>query len=144
MAVGVVFLWFGAVKFVPGLSPADVLATGTIGKLSLGQVNTDLARFLLAVLETAIGLGMILGRFMRLTLLLLFFQMDGTVTPLFLYPEQIWRRPPFGLTMEGQYIVKNIVFIAAGIVVGATVRGGRLIASPRGAQQGMQIQDEER
>ena len=65
-----------------------------------------------------------------LTLLLLFAQMAGTVTPLFIFPKQIWTDFPFVLTLEGQYIMKNAVLISAGFVIGATVRGGRLIEDP--------------
>lgn len=73
---------------------------------------------------------MLTGRFLRATLLLLFLQMAGTLTPLVLFPEQIWSDFPFVLTLEGQYIVKNAVLISAGFVIGATVRGGRLVDEP--------------
>jgi len=80
----------------------------------------------LAAWECLIGLGLITGLFLRFTLLLLFVQMPGTVTPIFLFPDEIFVRPPFVLTLEGQYIVKNLVLISAAIVIGATVRGGGL------------------
>jgi uncharacterized membrane protein YkgB len=85
---------------------------------------------MLAVLETIIGVGMIAGRSMRLVLLLLFGQMAGTITPLVLFPELTWNTPPLVPTLEGQYILKNLVLVAAGIVIGATVRGGRLESEP--------------
>jgi len=56
--------------------------------------------------------------------------MPGTLAPLLLSPESTFTQAPFGPTLEGQYIVKNFVLISAGIVVGATVRGGHLTASP--------------
>jgi ABC-type uncharacterized transport system permease subunit len=55
-------------------------------------------------------------------------QMAGTITPLFLFPNECFTVIPFAPTLEGQYIIKNIVLISAGIVIGATVRGGRLTA----------------
>lgn len=129
-SIGVIFVWFGALKLVPGLSPADDIATETAMALTFGLFSEDFVQIGLALLEIAIGVGLILGRFLRLTLLLLFGQMAGTLTPLFLFPEQIWTDFPFVLTLEGQYIVKNAVLISAGIVIGATVRGGRLVDEP--------------
>jgi uncharacterized membrane protein YkgB len=130
ISVGIVFVWFGVLKFVPGLSPADELATRTIATLSFGLVQPDVSRPTLALWETLIGLGLISGRFMRATLLLLFLQMVGTVTPLFLFPAETWSRFPFAPTLEGQYIIKNIVLVSAGLVIGATVRGGGLVDDP--------------
>jgi hypothetical protein len=67
---------------------------------------------------------------MRGTLLLLFLQMLGTITPLFLFPAEAFTRIPYAPTLEGQYIIKNLVLISAGIVMGATVRGGGLVSEP--------------
>jgi uncharacterized membrane protein YphA (DoxX/SURF4 family) len=129
ISIGLIFLWFGVLKFWPGLSPADQLATETIDLLSFGLVTGDLARVLLAILETAIGVGLITGKFMRLTLLLLVGQMLGAVTPLFLFPELTWSQP-FVPTLEGQYILKNIVVVSAALTIGAAVRGGGLVDDP--------------
>ncbi|MEX2280158.1 MAG: hypothetical protein WEA76_08730 [Acidimicrobiia bacterium] len=126
-SIGLVFLWFGALKLVPGLSPADQLATETTVALTFGLLSEDVARLGLSLLEMTIGAGLLTGRFLRLTLLLLFGQMAGTFTPMILFPDLIWTSFPFGLTLEGQYIVKNGVLISAGFVIGATVRGGRIV-----------------
>ena len=67
---------------------------------------------------------------MRATLLLLFLQMPGTALPLLLLPEVTWTAFPYGLTMEGQYIIKNLALIGAALVLGGTVRGGRLEPDP--------------
>ena len=129
-SIGTIFIWFGALKLVPGLSPADQIATDTTMALTFGLLSEDFARLGLALLELTIGIGLLTGSFLRITLLLLFAQMAGTVTPLFIFPEQIWTNFPFVLTLEGQYIMKNAVLISAGFVIGATVRGGRLIEEP--------------
>ncbi|MEO7663930.1 MAG: hypothetical protein ABIV26_02310, partial [Candidatus Limnocylindrales bacterium] len=76
------------------------------------------------------------GRFMRVTLLLLVVQMLGTLTPLVLFPSDTFSAFPFAPTLEGQYIIKNVVLIGAAMVVGATVRGGGLVADPAAAQIG--------
>ena len=75
---------------------------------------------------------LITGRYLRATLLLLFVQMAGTITPLFLFPAATWVHFPYAPTLEGQYIIKNIVLVAAAIAVGATVRGGGLVVEPGG------------
>lgn len=130
IGLGVVFLWFGALKVVPGLSPAEGLATRTIELISLGFVSPGLSLPLLAAVECFIGLGLLTGRFLRATLLVLAVQMVGTMTPLLLFPDQTFSRFPFVPTLEGQYIIKNVVLIGAAMVIGATVRGGRLVAEP--------------
>jgi uncharacterized membrane protein YkgB len=130
IALGIVFLWFGAIKFVPGWSPAADLATRTIAKLTGGLVPPSLALPILATWEVLIGLGLLSGAFLRATLLLLFLQMPGTLLPLAFFPGETFIAFPHAPTLEGQYIIKNLVLISAAIVVGATVRGGRLSASP--------------
>lgn len=126
IGLGIVFLWFGALKLFPDLSPAEDLVRETIF-----FINPDLFIPVLAIWEMVIGLGFLVGRFMRLTLLLLFLQMPGTILPLVVLPEAVWTSFPFGLTLEGQYIVKNLVLVAAGLVLGGTVRGGYLEPEPR-------------
>jgi uncharacterized membrane protein YphA (DoxX/SURF4 family) len=136
IALGVVFLWFGALKLVPDLSPAEDLAARTIGVLTLGAVPPGVALPVLAAWEVAIGLGLLVGRFLRVTLLLLAIQMAGTLTPLVLFPDETFTVFPIAPTLEGQYILKNVVLVAAAIVVGATVRGGQLDPEPRAANGG--------
>lgn len=130
VGLGLVFLWFGVIKFVPGWSPAEGLATATISRLTGGAVPASVSLPVLAAWETLIGVGLLSGRFLRLTLLLLFLQMPGTVMPLFLFPAETFTRVPLAPTLEGQYIIKNLVLVAAALAVGATVRGGRLVAEP--------------
>jgi uncharacterized membrane protein YkgB len=131
LALGLVFLWFGALKFVPGLSPATDLAGRTVETLTLGAVPARHGMAILALWESLIGIGLLLGRFLRATLAMLFVQMPGTMLPLVMFPEATFVHVPYSLTLEGQYIIKNVVLVAAAIVVGATVRGGRLVSAPR-------------
>jgi uncharacterized membrane protein YphA (DoxX/SURF4 family) len=135
IALGIVFLWFGVLKFFPGMSPAEDLAARTIDVLTFGIVPPEIALPVLALWECAIGVGLLVGRWMRVTLLLLFVQMLGTVTPLVLFPEETWIRFPIAPTLEGQYIIKNVVLVAAAFVLGATVRGGELSPEPVVATQ---------
>ncbi len=135
ISMGLVFLWFGTLKFFPGLSPAADLATRTIERLTFGLIAPDVSILILAVWESLIGLGLIFGIFMRATLLLLFLQMLGTITPIFLFPQEVFTALPYAPTLEGQYIFKNMVLISAGLVIGATVRGGRVVADPAVARR---------
>lgn len=134
ISLGVVFLWFGTLKFFPGLSPAQDLATRTMEVLSFGLVPASVSLPVLAAWECLIGLGLITGWAMRATLLLLALQMLGTVTPLFLFPAETFTRVPYAPTLEGQYIIKNVVLVSAALVIGATVRGGNLVDDPEIAQ----------
>ena len=129
-SLGVVFFWFGVLKFFPGISPAQDLAARTISLITFGLVPPSVGIPILAAWECGIGLGLLTGRFLRATLLLLFVQMLGTVMPLVLFPAETFTRFPYAPTLEGQYIIKNVVLVAAAIVIGATVRGGRLVAEP--------------
>ena len=126
LSLGVVFFWFGVLKFFPHLSPAETLASHTIVILSHHRIGISVSLPMLATWECLIGLGLLTGAAMRLTLLLLFAQMLGTLLPLIFFPHETFASVPFVPTLEGQYIIKNLVLISAGIVIGATVRGGRL------------------
>ena len=130
VSLGAVFFWFGVLKFFPGLSPAQDLAARTIDALTFGRVGGDVAVPVLAVWESLIGLGLLFGKMLRVVILLLLVQMAGTLAPLVLFPAEVFVRIPFAPTLEGQYIIKNAVLISAAIVLGATVRGGGLVARP--------------
>ncbi len=129
IGLGVVFIWFGALKLVPGLSSAEELVRNTIFFL-----DPDIFLPILAIWEVLIGVGFLVGLFtnklQRLTILLLFMQMFGTALPLVLLPEVSWKTFPLVPTLEGQYIIKNLVIISSALVLGATVRGGRLVSEP--------------
>ena len=130
ISLGIVFLWFGFLKFFPGLSPAQELAGRTIETLSFGVLTPGLSLPVLAAWESAIGVGLILGAWMRAVLLLLFLQMLGTLTPVVLFPQEVFLRVPYAPTLEGQYIIKNLVLISGALILGATVRGGILVPDP--------------
>lgn len=128
--LGVIFVWFGALKLFPGLSPAEELVRNTIYFFDPGYFLP-----ILAIWEILIGAGFLIGLFtnklQRLTILLLFLQIPGTALPLVLLPGVCWTSFPFGLTLEGQYIIKNLVIIGSALVLGATVRGGQLVPEPK-------------
>lgn len=119
ISIGINFFWFGILKFFPGLSPAYELAVNTISASTFGLIPDSTIIIALASWEVLIGIGLLTGKFMRITLLLLFLQMPGTFLPVFIFPELVFISVPFVLTIEGQYIFKNLVLISGGIVLGA-------------------------
>jgi uncharacterized membrane protein YkgB len=117
LALGFVYLHFGLLKFFPDLSPAEMLASQTIMRLSWSWLDARTALQLLAVFECAIGLGFLFDVARRWMPWLFFAHMAGTVMPLFVLPELVFKFAPFAPTLEGQYILKNLVFVAAGWTV---------------------------
>ena len=113
LAIGVVFIWFGALKIMGELSPAYDLVAATVYFLT-----PEIIVPLLGVWEVAIGLAFLFPPTTRLALLMLIPQMPGTFLPLILLPEVTYTVFPFGLTIEGQYIVKNLVLIACALFIG--------------------------
>jgi uncharacterized membrane protein YphA (DoxX/SURF4 family) len=130
ISLGIIFFWFGFLKFFPGVSSAEGIATKTITVITFGLIQPSVSIIILASWETLIGLGLLFNKFMRETLFLLFLQMLGTITPLFFFPSETFKMFPFVPTLEGQYIIKNLILISAGLVIGATVRGGKIISDP--------------
>ncbi len=116
ISLGVIFVWFGALKPL-GISPAEDLVRETVY-----VVDPDWFVPVLGYWEVAIGVGLLYRPLIRGAIFLLFLQMPGTMLPLFILPQVTFNTIPFGLTMEGQYIVKNLVLISAALVVGGTVR----------------------
>ncbi len=127
ISIGIIFFWFGFQKFFPGISVAEDIATQTIDVLSFGIVQAPYSMPILATWESIIGLGFIFGVYLRFIIPLLFLQMIGTVFPLFVFPEETFYVVPLIPTLEGQYILKNIVFITAAMVILAYDHG-RIIA----------------
>lgn len=125
VCIGIVYLWFGMLKFFPGLSPAETIALDTISELSLGLIMPNISIVLLAIWETAIGFLLIVGLFNRVALNLAIVHMVLTFTPFLFFPELTFTKAPFGLTLLGQYIVKNIVFLAIMIFMLARERSKR-------------------
>lgn len=114
-ALATLMLWFGVPKLFPGGSPAEDLAVRTVEALTGGLLDGTAARLAIGGLEIVVGVLLVLGRAMPFVLLLVLGHMAGTFTPLVLFPAETWHTTGVG-TLEGQYIIKNIVIIA-GVVV---------------------------
>lgn len=117
LSLAIVFIWFGALKPFR-ISPADELIERTVYWL-----DPKVFIPILGAWEVAIGVCLLVRPLLRVALLLLFLQMPGTFLPLVLLPDVCFVHVAWAPTLEGQYIIKNLVLISAGIVVGGTVRG---------------------
>ncbi|MFJ3975869.1 DoxX family membrane protein [Streptomyces sp. NPDC090021] len=117
ISVGVLFLWFGMLKFSPAMSPAEDIAIHAMSVMTFDTVPPEASRPLLAVMEVGIGLGLVTGVLLRLALTVFFVHMTGVFATLVLLPDEVWSTTPFVPTMDGQYIIKNIVLIAACLTV---------------------------
>lgn len=119
ISVGIVFVWFGLLK-VTGQSPVAELVARTVY-----WVSPEWFIPLLGVWEVAVGLGLLFAVALRLTLLLFWLQMAGTFLVLLLLPEVSFSGGnPFLLTIEGEFVIKNLVLIASGLAIGSTVQRG--------------------
>ena len=113
ISIGLLYLWFGLLKFFPAYSPAEELATNTIAALFGGIIPDTTALLLLASWETVMGLLLILNLFRKPVIVLALIHMAFTFAPLVLLPETSFTVAPFRFTLVGQYIVKNLVIIGA-------------------------------
>lgn len=111
ISIGFIYIWFGALKFFPNVSPAEELATNTVVALTGGMLTAKVAILSLAIMEFAIGIGLILRSGRKFWLKLALFHMFCTFTPLFLFPALSFGDEPFQLTLVGQYIIKNVVIV---------------------------------
>lgn len=119
VAFFVVFFWFGFIKLT-GMSPASPLAEELIAQ-TVGIQWFDLLFKLLAVIECAIGILFLFPKAVRLIIPILFVHMIIVCSPLVLLPEYTWQSFLVP-TLEGQYIIKNIVIVALAFGVAANTQ----------------------
>jgi uncharacterized membrane protein YphA (DoxX/SURF4 family) len=123
IALGAVFAVFGVLKFFPGVSPVEALVSQTWEKLTFGVVSGQAALVATAVIEVAAGALLIAGgAFARVGLVVLALAFVGILSPIVLLPAEVFG--PVGPTLTGQYIFKNVVLIAAALVVASRVLRG--------------------
>lgn len=113
ISIGIVYLWFGILKFFPELSPAENLAKDTIHHLTFGLISPDVSIIMLAIWEISIGLLFIFAPLRRIVIIFTIIHMVFTFAPLLMFPELSFNEYPFSLTLIGQYIMKNIIIISA-------------------------------
>ena len=117
VSIGLVYLWFGSLKFFAGVSPAEQLAKDTITHLTAGLIVPEVSIVLLAIWETLIGVLLIFSLWQRFALNLALVHILLTFSPFLFFPELLWTEAPFGLTLLGQYIIKNIIILGVLLVL---------------------------
>ncbi len=117
ISIGIIYVWFGILKFFDHLSPAQELATNTMSRLCFGLIPETICYLLLASVETVLGLMLVLNIFISRTIKLALLHLVGTFTPMFIQPEIFFREFPFAITLVGQYILKNMVIFCALLVI---------------------------
>lgn len=131
ISLGLVFFGFGVLKFFPGVSPAEGIASETFTILTFGLVPHAAAMIMIAALETTIGVLLLSGRGLKLALALLAVQMVGILSPIVLLPHEMFRTDPLAPTLAGQYVIKDIILGAAVLVVAAKALGAQLVVRER-------------
>lgn len=119
IGLGVVYLWFGVLKLFPGGSPAQDLVERTVSALTFGIIHGDLARVSAAITEIGIALVLLSFRAPRLCAVLLIGHVVLVSTPLVLFPGEMWSGP-LQASFEAQYILKNLVTVAAAVVIASS------------------------
>jgi len=127
LTIGIVYLWFGALKFFPHLSPAEELAKNTIHLLTLGLVPSKIGIILLASWESLLGIMFIANCCRKIAIWAALLHMACTFTPLFLFPEESFAQNTFSFTLLGQYIVKNLIIVGALLVLAQYEKSRKLI-----------------
>jgi uncharacterized membrane protein YphA (DoxX/SURF4 family) len=113
VVIGIVYLWFGLLKLFPGVSPEEGLARRSIDFLFGGVVSHPSGILILAIIEGLIGLALLTGTLQRIAIWVAIGHMVFTFTPLINEAATVWDRIPFGLTLTGQYLFKNLIILAA-------------------------------
>ncbi len=114
-SLALIFIWFGLLKPL-GMSPEEELIKNTVYFFP-----PEIVLFVLGCWEVTIGIGLLYRPLLRVALLLLLIELPGTFLPLIVLPEVCFHSIPFGLSLEGQYIVKNLFLIGAAFVIGSKV-----------------------
>jgi uncharacterized membrane protein YphA (DoxX/SURF4 family) len=124
VSLGMVFLAFGVLKFFPDASPAQALVERTLDTLTFGLLSGERALLVTAVAECFIGLTLVTGRLVKAGLVVLAGSLVGIMSPLVLFFGDLFPGTP---TLEAQYVFKDIVLAAAGLVIAARTLGARLV-----------------
>jgi putative oxidoreductase len=123
ISLGLVILGFGVLKYFPGVSPAENLVKTTVHVMTFGLVPIMgvIAMVVTATLECFIGISLIIRRGLRATIYLLFLWVLGILSPIVLLPHRLFTGPHHAPTLEGQYVLKDLILFAASLVIATTL-----------------------
>ena len=111
LALAAVFVWFGALKLA-GVSPVEKLLAET-----LPFIDAGISVPALGAVEVALGLALIVGKLPRIVLLVLAGHLAGTFLTFVTASELMWGEGFLALTADGEFVVKNVVFITAALML---------------------------
>jgi putative oxidoreductase len=131
LSMGAIFLGFGLLKFFPGVSPAEGMAVATFDQLTLGLLPEAASRLFVATFETMLGVLLLTGWYPRIAIGLLAMQIVGILSPLVLLTGELFAGPFGAPTLEGQYVLKDIILAAGALVIA----GDMLRPRPEGASR---------
>ena len=127
ISIGIIYIWFGMLKYFPQLSPADELAKDTIRLITFHLIPDTVSIILLAIWETVLGSLIVIGVWKRVIYYFLLLHLACTFVPLFCFTELSFTVSPYAFTLVGQYIMKNIIIVCAAIVVNLYAKGGLML-----------------
>lgn len=117
ISIGIIYVWFGMLKFFPNMSPAEELAKNAINKLCNGLLPLNFGYLLLALVEVLLGFFLIFKITPKYTISVALLHMLATFSPLVLLPNIVFSANVVSLTLVGQYILKNLVIVAALLMI---------------------------
>jgi len=135
VSLGAVFLGFGFLKFFPNVSPAQKLVIDTTSILTFDLIPGSVAIVAIALLECIIGVWLLSGRALRGAIYLLVLELVGILAPIVLLGDRLFGGPHNAPTLQGQYVLKDVILVAAVLVLASTVRGGKLTSAKRRASR---------
>jgi uncharacterized membrane protein YphA (DoxX/SURF4 family) len=145
LSIGFIYFYFGFLKFFPDLSPAELIASQTVMRMTFFALDAATALWWLAIMECTIGLCFLFNFGLRWLSVLYLFHQISTFMPLVVYPELTFKIAPFAPTLEGQYILKNLTFVAIGwTVILPELKTGwrrRAVSPPRRAPNATRLLD---
>jgi putative oxidoreductase len=121
LSMGLIFLGFGLLKFFPGVSPAEGMAVATFDQLTLGLLPDEASRLMVATFETVLGVLLLTGWVPRIALAMLAMQIVGILSPLVLLSGELFAGPFGAPTLEGQYVLKDLILAAAALVIAGDI-----------------------
>jgi len=121
VSLGLIILGFGVLKYFPGISPAENLVKATMHVMTFDLVPDMVAMVGTATLECFIGLSLIVRRGLRVTIYLLILWVMGVLSPVVLLPQRLFSGPGHAPTLEGQYVLKDLILFTASLVIATTL-----------------------
>jgi uncharacterized membrane protein YphA (DoxX/SURF4 family) len=123
ISMGIIYLWFGALKYFPQLSPADQLAKDTIELITFGLIPQHVSILMLAFWETVLGVMLLIGWWRNYVYYALMLHITCTFLPLFFFQQVSFTASPYAFTLVGQYIMKNLLLLSAMVTLQAYYTG---------------------